>query len=616
MNLRQFFIVISLLFLSLHTVLGVEPFRFALLTDIHISDKNSIEDLNNSVNQINDTKNIDFVLVTGDITETGDRKSLEIAKSILDRLTVKYYAIPGNHETKWSPSGCTDFGRVFGSERFRFEHKGVSFLGFNTGPIMRMADGHVASQDIEWLKSLTRSIPKDEPMIIATHYPLQYGDVDNWYEVTDVVRSNNVRLFVGGHYHRNAIFSYDGIPGLINRSNLRAKEPVGGYTLYDISPDSIKVFEQTIGGEPKMWAALSMTEKYFEEQGSSTKYPDMSVNKAYANVNEKWLIKNGASIYSSPVVWRGRVYVADDLGMLHCISLKTGKHLWKFASANRILSTPAVADGVVVFGSSDMSIYGVNALSGKMIWQTTTSAPVLGAVSIESGVAYIGGSDSCFRAIDIQSGKTKWTFCGLKNYVETKPLILANQVIFGAWDNYLYALDKNSGIENWRWRNGKTSSHYSPAAVWPVANNDKVFVVDPERAMTAIDLHSGKEVWRTMASQVRESIGMSNDGTRVYAKTMQDSVVCYSALGNIPKHVWAANVAYGYEHNPSMLIEKDNIVFGSTKNGLIFALKASNGELLWKYKIGNSLVNTVLPLDGKQLLFTSVGGEIGLLKFK
>lgn len=88
------------------------------------------------------------------------------------------------------------------------------------------------------------------------------------------------------------------------------------------------------------------------------------------------------------------------------------------------------------------------------------------------------------------------------------------------------------------------------------------------------------------------------------------------SLRYIPKHVWAANVAYGYEHNPSMLIEKDNIVFGSTKNGLIFALKASNGELLWKYKIGNSLVNTVLPLDGKQLLFTSVGGEIGLLKFK
>jgi outer membrane protein assembly factor BamB len=62
-----------------------------------------------------------------------------------------------------------------------------------------------------------------------------------------------------------------------------------------------------------------------------------------------------------------------------------------------------------------------------------------------------------------------------------------------------------------------------------------------------------------------------------------------------------------------MLIEKDGIVFGSTKNGLLFALDAINGKILWKHKIGNSLINTVLPLDKNQILFTAVSGEIGLL---
>ena len=84
--------------------------------------------------------------------ENGDRKSLQIAHDLLSQLKIRYYIIPGNHETKWSESGVTAFSQLFGSERFTFEHKGFLFLGFNSGPLMRMADGHVAPQDITWLK--------------------------------------------------------------------------------------------------------------------------------------------------------------------------------------------------------------------------------------------------------------------------------------------------------------------------------------------------------------------------------------------------------------------------------------------------------------------------------
>ena len=73
------------------------------MTDIHITPKtSSLEDLQNSVNQINTSGDIDFVLVTGDITEEGDRASMTAAKLILDQLKMKYYIIPGNHDTKWS----------------------------------------------------------------------------------------------------------------------------------------------------------------------------------------------------------------------------------------------------------------------------------------------------------------------------------------------------------------------------------------------------------------------------------------------------------------------------------------------------------------------------------
>lgn len=610
-----------ILFMACLLSLGMQAqsvFRFAQLTDLHLSpnNPNPTEDLLRSVAQINATDNIDFVLVTGDITEEGDRVSMEKVKSCLDLLKVKYYVALGNHETKWSDSGCTAFGEIFGSERFEFEHKGFLFLGFNSGPLMRMAYGHVVPQDIRWMTERMEQVGKDKPVMLVTHYPMKDGDVDNWYEVTDAVRPYNIRLFIGGHYHANRNERYDGIPGILMRSNLRDKDGKQGYGIYEVTSDSIKVFTQRIGEPAKQWASFSLTEQYYDRQGKAEKYPDFSVNQEYSKVKEQWVVQTGVGIYCSPAVEKDKVFVGDDLGCLTAYALKNGKKLWSFASGKRIVGTPAVSEGIVVFGSADRNIYGLNAADGSLRWKVEAAEPVLGAVTIHEGIAYVGASDKTFRAIDIQTGKVVWSYEQVKGYIETKPLVVDDKVIFSAWDNTLYALEKATGKEIWKWTGGLTRMHFSPAAVWPVASNGKVFIADPQRAMTAVNLQNGETVWRTFRSQVRETIGLSEDGERVYSKTMNDSIVCYSTLTDTPEQVWASNVGFGYEHAPSMPLEKDGVVYGSTKEGLLFALEAKTGKIIWKHKIGNSLINTVLPLNGREVLFTATSGEVGIIKWR
>lgn len=623
MNRRLFISALLVCLLPFMAQAQQIAFRFAQLTDIHLSpsNPNPTEDLLRSIAQINATDSIDFVLVTGDITEEGDRATMEKVKSCLDLLKVKYYVALGNHETKWSDSGCTAFGEIFGGERFDFEHKGFLFLGFNSGPLMRMAYGHVVPQDIRWMTERmnqynTGDPQQNKPVILVTHYPMIEGDVDNWYEVTDAVRPYNIRLFIGGHYHRNRDLRYDGIPGVLMRSNLRDKDGKPGYGIYEITKDSIRVYTQRIGEPKKQWAGFSLTESYYERNRKAEKYPDFSVNKEYPQVKEQWITKTGVGIYCSPAVEKDKVFIGDDMGYLTAYALKDGKALWRFQSGKRIVGTPAVSEGIVVFGSADCKIYGLNAQNGNLLWTVETSEPVLGAVTIDNGTAYIGASDHTFRAINTCNGEIKWTFTGVKGYIETKPLVTDSKVIFGAWDNTLYALNKADGRELWKWTGGLTRMHFSPAAVWPVAAEGKVFITDPQRAMTAIEIETGNTVWRTFQSMVRETIGLSEDGERIYSKTMNDSIVCYSTKGSHPHELWASNVGFGYEHAPSMQVEKDGIVFGSTKEGLIFALEAKTGKVLWKHKIGNSLISTVVPLSGNRILFTATGGEVGLLKFK
>lgn len=611
-----------LLCLCCWLVLGAQAqqscFRFAHLTDLHISPNNAqpTEDLLRSVAQLNATDGLDFVIVTGDLTEEGDRASLEKVKSCLDLLKMPHYTVLGNHETKWSESGCTAFAEIFGAERFKLEHKGFLFLGFNSGPLMRMAYGHVVPQDIRWMEEEMKKAGKEQKVILATHYPMMEGDVDNWYQVTDAVRPYNVRLFIGGHYHRDRELRYDGIPGVLVRSNLRDREGKPGYGIYEVTEDSIRVYTQRIGEQPVRWAGFSLEKDYYDPQGKAEKYPDFSVNQTYDKVKKEWLIQTGVGIYCSPAVGHGQVFVGDDLGQLTAYRMKDGKKAWTFHTGKRIVGGPAVKDETVVVGSADGHIYGLNAATGELRWKVTAAGPVLGAITIDGDKAYVGASDGTFRAIQIQTGEVVWSYTGVKGYVECQPLIDGDNVVFGAWDNTLYALNKHTGKEVWKWTGGLTRMHFSPAAVWPVAAHRKIFIADPKRALTAINRETGETVWRTYQSQVRESIGISEDRERIYAKTMNDSIVCYSAVEDKPKQVWATSVGFGYEHAPSMLMEKEQTVYGSTKEGLLFALDARSGALLWKHKVGNSLINTVCPLGKNKVLFTATSGEVGILKVR
>ena len=595
----------------------VKPFRFAQLTDIHLNPGNDgpTKALLASIDQINRTDSIDFVLVTGDLTEQGDTRMMQQVKACLDQLNCPYHVCMGNHETTWSESGCMGFSRIFGPEYYSFEYGGVLFLMFNTGPLLKMAFGHVSPFVTTWAEKELQS-HRDMPAIVVTHYPLMDGDVDNWYDVTDALRRpGNIRLFIGGHYHTIRLLRYDGMPGILMRSNLPDKDSKPGYGIYEVDGNEIRAYVQRIGEEKQFVQSYTMLRPDYDPDGKAEKYPDYSDNERFPQVVERWVAQAGAAIYSSPSVEKKRVFVGDDEGRVQAFSLRDGKKLWEFSAGARVVGGPTASKGIVVFGSADKKIYALDAVSGELRWTMQASQPVLGSVSIEDGTAYVGASDSTFRAIDIRTGRLVWAYKGLRGYVMTKPLVTRDKVIFGAWDNTLYCLRRTDGKELWRWTGGLTRMHYSPAQVWPVTSNGCVFIVDPQRAMTAIDLESGETRWRTFQSKVRESLGLSADGQRLYAKTMQDSIVCYAAQGDAPRQLWATDAGFGYEHAPSMLPERDGIVFGSTNDGVSFALDGHTGRLLWRHKTGNSLMNTLIPLGKRRLLFSNTEGNVGMLEF-
>jgi outer membrane protein assembly factor BamB len=286
----------------------------------------------------------------------------------------------------------------------------------------------------------------------------------------------------------------------------------------------------------------------------------------------------------------------------------------------RIVGSPAVSDDVVVFGSANYNIYGLDAKTGQTRWIYRTEQAVMGAATIHEGVAYIGGGDGKMYAFDIKTGAVKWSFNELKNYVLTRPLVYNNKLYFGAWDTYFYALNLEDGSLAWKWKNGKGNPKLSPASVWPVAADGKIFITAPDRYFTCLDAETGQVVWRTNKYKVRETVGLSEDGKTVYSKCMWDTVVAISTGEPIsieePLTTWVAHADFGYEHNPAMPLEKDGTLWVSTKNGLLLGMNAKTGKVLWRHKIGNSILNTPLPLSNKECIFTSSEGTITRVRVK
>lgn len=609
-------LLLLLLFVSIIVHSQGKVFRFAFLSDTHIGspDGKAEEDLRRTVADINAMTDIAFVVITGDITELGTNEELRRAKEIFDGLKVPYHIIPGNHDTGWSESGGLSFSTIFGNDKFSFEHNGIRFLGCASGPYVRMSDGHVPRGAINWLDAELRSLKPGQLLIFLNHYPIDNG-LDNWYEITDRLRKHNTLAVLCGHGHANRAMDFEDIPAVMGRSNLRAKASVGGYNLVDVRSDSIIFTERRPGVETlPSWTGIKVDKRNFNHQGNFPR-PDFSINEKYNQATRGWTFSSTANIISTPAVLDGRVIVGNQDGVVACLSLQTGKRIWEYKTGGPVYSSPAIAANSVILGSADGHIYSLSK-QGKLNWKKAASASVLGSPIVKGDTVYIGASDHHFYALDAKSGKTIWSFDGMQGPVVSTPVLVNDRIIFGAWDRHLYALDQSSGKLLWKWNNGSTVRNFSPASCIPVVHNSVVYVVAPDRNISAIDINDGSTLWRNNDSRVRESIGISEDGKWIYGKTMQDTLVAYATSREKQDAAWRMHCGFGYEHVPSMLIEKDGHLFFGTKNGVVYAIDPAKQEIAWAHKIDNSMVNTVSVLDKRRLIVSTMDGKVALIEVK
>ncbi|MDP4192631.1 MAG: PQQ-binding-like beta-propeller repeat protein [Bacteroidota bacterium] len=566
----------TVFFLLLFTaLLNAQPFKYGWLTDVHIGSPNSEEYLENAINDINKRNDIEFVIVSGDIAEKGMDNELERSKKILDKLKVKYYIIPGNHDTKWSESGCSRFKELWGDDKFNFEFNGTRFIGMNSGIPWRGGGGHFASEDISWLDSTLNTLKDNQELIFYAHHPLD-SEVDNWFKVTNLLGTRNTKAVLVGHGHVNKIMDFNGIPAAMGRSSLGSAKKSWGYTLVDDQKDSLFFYEVNQDSIPKLWGVIS------------------KLNKAQiAKVDSTQFINNGAEILwqkdlkttlsASILCYQDKLYTSSMSGIVSCFD-STGKKLWEFNTNGTICSRPVVADNILAVGTIHGDLFTLDASKGTILQTVGVGENITSQlITIDyKGDKYlidgskpgasivIGTASGKMLCYDIHSLDILWENSNAKGMIETKPLFVENKLVYGSWDGFLYCIDARSGILIWKW-SGNKNFYYSPAACTPVTDGKYVYVTTPDKFTASIDLLLGKMRWRKENFPGWESIGISNDHKRLFIKGFTDKFFIVSP--DNAKIIKDINIKFGLDTTPNIPIEyNNNILFGS-KDGYIYLIR-------------------------------------------
>jgi outer membrane protein assembly factor BamB/predicted phosphohydrolase len=597
-------------------ILSAQTLRFVHVTDTHVGSGTGAEDLDNTVKDINGQDDVDFVIFSGDITEFGSDEELSEAKLLISKLNKPWYIVPGNHDSKWSESGNNSFVRTFGCEEFSFEAGGYLFIGTASGPNMRMAPGLVPHEQLVFLDSvLTNMKDPAQPIISVNHYPLD-NSLSNWYKVIGLLKTRNIQADLLGHGHRNKLFNFEGIPGVMGRSNLRAKHEMGGYNIVTIKQDTMYYAERTPGVETHdIWCKVPLVNHHFA--GDTTKYPrpDYSLDQKYPNVCKVWELQDVSDIGTGLVAEGDLVVYGNTAGAIVALDKNSGKIVWQFQTGGKVYATPAIADNKVVGASTDNNIYCLDLKTGEKRWRFTTGKSIVASPVVHKNSVYIGSSEGVFRSIDLKSGELAWEFTDVNNFVESKPLVYEGKVYFGSWGNSFYALDTKTGRLVWK-REKYTNRMLSPAAVWPVAAHGKIFIVAPDQHMTALEAQTGREIWDSKKYSCRESIGISGDGELVYIKNMHEgNVDAFYTSADQQTLAWECQAEVGYEIAPSPITESGNLVFVPTTEGIVCAIDKTTHELAWKYKVSHALVNCILPVGDHQVLVSLLDGKVACLTY-
>jgi Icc protein len=203
--------------------------HFIHITDLHLShpDLNdpslhsdtvaTFTKIINAISKIEPKPN--FVILSGDLTNTGEKKSYELLKNLLRFLSMPVILALGNHDKR------NGFHQVFNSKVSTdpYFHDNI-YSGLHVITLDTGVPGHIAGAICDEQFNYLEKVIKEHttcPKLLVLHHPpkvdpngLPWGSLsmESTKSLSAVLKGKNVIGICSGHIHINRVSHWNGIP--------------------------------------------------------------------------------------------------------------------------------------------------------------------------------------------------------------------------------------------------------------------------------------------------------------------------------------------------------------------------------------------------------------------
>ena len=190
-----------------------QPFNFAIVTDLHLSEHNGLPRLRQAIELIGAHRDIAFVLVLGDLMWESDPQQL---KTILAGSGVPVHVMYGNNDWKWIKDGS--YEKAFGPRDYSFTFANCRFILMWDCLPKDHAENHkgdFSPAQWSWLEEQLTTAQNDgmTHTFVATHVPPSTPGAYNpqFFMFTyteqrffDLLEKYHASAALFGHLHQNA----------------------------------------------------------------------------------------------------------------------------------------------------------------------------------------------------------------------------------------------------------------------------------------------------------------------------------------------------------------------------------------------------------------------------